>query len=86
MTEKPMNTPPPPPHVPDRLIRFMLTATLLVALLHTYIGMRLVPDLPGGTRVTVAAIVALLASTLLIPFGMLARFVIARQPLSDRVS
>jgi predicted MPP superfamily phosphohydrolase len=64
----------------------MLTATLMVSLLHAYIGLRLVPELPGGTMVTVAAITTLLASTLLIPFGMLARFVIVRQPLSDQVS
>jgi len=86
MEDNSTNSPPHAAGVPARLIRFMLTATLLVALLHTYIGVRLVPDLPGSTAVTVAAIVALIASTLLIPFGMLARFVIARQPLSDRVS
>ena len=86
MTDAPPNAPDASPLVPDRLIRFMLTATLLVALLHTYIGVRLLPDLPGGAGVTVAGIVALVASTLLIPLGMLARFVIVRQPLSDRVS
>ena len=72
--------------VPARMIRFMLTATTLVALMHAYIGIRLVPGLPGGTAVTTAAIIALIVSTLLIPLGMLARFVIQRQPLSDRVS
>ena len=72
--------------VPVRMIRFMLTAATLVALLHAYIGFRLVPDLPGGAPVMIIAIFVLIASTLLIPLGMLARFVIARQPLSDRVS
>jgi len=86
MSETPVNPPDPPPHVPARLIRFMLTATTLVALMHSYIGLRLLPDLPGGLAVSVAAIVALLASAVLIPLGMLARFVIERQPLSDRVS
>jgi len=86
MSENPVKPSDPSPHVPARLIRFMLTATTLVALLHSYIGVRLLPDLPGGATVTVVAIVALVASALLIPFGMLARFVIVRQPLSDRVS
>ena len=86
MSETPVKQSDPPPQVPARLIRFMLTATALVALLHSYIGVRLLPDLPGGASVTVVAIVALVASALLIPFGMLARFVIVRQPLSDRVS
>ena len=72
--------------VPDRLIRFVLRATLILALLHAYIGWRLLPDLPGGTGVTAAGIILLVASTLLIPWGMLARFLIQRQPLSDRVT
>ena len=42
--------------VPDRLIRFVLRATLILALLHAYIGWRLLPDLPGGTGVTAAGI------------------------------
>ena len=72
--------------VPVRLIRFMMAATTLVALMHAYVGIRLLPELPGGAAVSVIAIIALIASTLLIPLGMLARFVIRRQPLSDRVS
>ena len=72
--------------VPAGMIRFMLTATTLVALMHAYIGIRLVPDLPGAAAMTTAAITLLIVSTLLIPLGMLARFVIQRQPLSDRVS
>ena len=86
MSENPVEPSDPSPHVPARLVRFMLTATLLVALLHGYIGVRLLPDFPGGASVAAAAIFALVASALLIPFGMLARFVIVRQALSDRVS
>lgn len=86
MSKKPKAVSHSEPGVPARMIRFMLTAATLVALTHAYIGIRLVPDLPGGAAVTGAAIVALIASTLLIPLGMLARFVIQRQPLSDRVS
>ena len=74
------------PHIPDRLIGFVLRATLIMALLHAYIGWRLLPDLPGGTVVAGIGVAALVVSTLLIPWGMLARFLIARQPLSDRVT
>ena len=74
------------PHVPDRLIGFVLRATLILALLHAYIGWRLLPDLPGGTVVVGTGVAVLVLSTLLIPWGMLARFLIARQPLSDRVT
>lgn len=78
--------PRPTPHIPDRLIHFILRATLILALLHAYIGWRLLPDLPGGAGVVGAGVTLLLLSTLLIPWGMLARFVIARQPLSDRIT
>jgi hypothetical protein len=44
------------------------------------------PDLPGGAVVFAAGVAVLALSTLLIPWGMLARFVIARQPLSDYVT
>ena len=39
-----------------------------------------------GAGVFVAGVGVLALSTLLIPWGMLARFVIARQPLSDYVT
>ena len=71
------------PHVPDRLIHFVLRATLILALLHAYIGWRVLPDLPGGTGVFAAGVGLLALSTLLIPWGMLARFVIARQKLHN---
>ena len=74
------------PHIPDRLVGFVLRAALILALLHAYIGWRLLPDLPGGTVVAGIGVAALVVSTLLIPWGMLARFLIARQPLSDRVT
>ena len=82
----PDNAPRSTPHVPDRLIHFVLRATLILALLHAYIGWRLLPDLPGGTVVAGIGVAVLVLSTLLIPWGMLARFLIARQPLSDRVT
>ena len=82
----PDNAPRSPPHVPDRLIHFVLRATLILALLHAYIGWRLLPDLLGGTGVFTTGVGVLALSTLLSPWGMLARFVIARQPLSDYVT
>lgn len=82
----PDNAPRSTPHVPDRLIHFVLRATLILALLHAYIGWRLLPDLLGGTGVFTTGVGVLALSTLLIPWGMLARFVIARQPLSDYVT
>lgn len=72
--------------IPVRLVRFALTVTVLLALLHTYIGWRLLPDLPLDLGEKIAGGGLLALSTLLIPMGMLARFAIARQPLSDRVS
>lgn len=53
--------------------RFFLTVYLLLALLHMYIGLRLIPALPGGTAVQVTTGLFLLASTALIPQGLLAR-------------
>ncbi|MFT3847498.1 MAG: metallophosphoesterase [Propionivibrio sp.] len=72
--------------VPGRLVRFILRAVLILALLHVYIGWRLLPDLPGGTGAVGAGAALLTLSLLLIPWGMSARFLIARQPLSDRVT
>jgi hypothetical protein len=53
--------------MPARLNRFALTVTVLSAVLHAYIGWRLLPAL----------------STLLIPLGMFARFLIRRHALAD---
>lgn len=58
---------------------------VLLALLHAYIGWRILPDLPVGTATRVAGGVGLLISFVLIPAGLLAHS-IRRQPLSDRVA
>lgn len=57
----------------------------LLALLHTYIGARLLPAMPvpGFVQAVGAAILA--ASVLLIPAGLLS-YLIRRQPLADRVA
>jgi hypothetical protein len=62
--------------------RVILTMFALVLLLHGYIGLRLVPDLPAGGRVF-ALFLAL--SALLAPSGLLARAIAAPQ-LSRTVS
>ncbi|HEY6640992.1 metallophosphoesterase [Povalibacter sp.] len=65
--------------------RSFLTAIAVLVLLHFYIGSRLLPDLgltPLGWAIGVAVLVA---SSLLMPLGMMTRS-IERQSLADRVS
>lgn len=62
----------------------LIPLVLLSALLHFYIGMRLVPAL-SGSEAALAVTVLLAASALLMPLGLLARSV-ARQPLADRLT
>ena len=80
------HTPPPPAKVRGRLRRFAQTVLPVLALLHAYIGWRLLPALPIGHLGTGVGIMLLIASTLLMPMGLLARFVITRQALADRIS
>jgi predicted MPP superfamily phosphohydrolase len=68
-----------------RPYRFILFATTLLALLHTYIGVRLLPDLPAGTTGRALAVMALCLSCLLMPMGVLARFIRGR-PLAERLA
>jgi len=56
-----------------------------VLLLHLYIGLRLLPDMPFGTLGVAALGGWLIVSTSLTPLGLLARR-IKRQPLSDRLA
>ena len=68
-----------------RLSRRFLTAIALLALIHVYIGLRLLPPLPIGTTGYVIGAVALLASCLMIPLAVFARS--ARNPQwSDRLA
>ena len=62
-----------------------LPLVLISALIHTYIGWRLLPDLALGSAGIIGGISALLLSCLLIAAGLLARS-IRRQPLSDRLA
>lgn len=66
-------------------LRFLLTVLALSASLHGYIGLRLLPALdPGGVALTLA-LLFLVASTLLIPAGMAARFVVRSPDTADRI-
>jgi uncharacterized protein len=56
-----------------RVSRSFLTAALLFALLHLYIGLSVVPDLPGGAVVQVPAIGVVVASFVVMPLGLLTR-------------
>ncbi|WP_024303503.1 metallophosphoesterase [Pseudogulbenkiania sp. MAI-1] len=65
--------------------RFILIATSLLVLLHAYIGLRLLPDLPIGTAGRVVGGMVLLLSCVLMPLGLMTR-AIERQPLADRLA
>jgi predicted MPP superfamily phosphohydrolase len=63
----------------------MLRLISFVLLLHLYIGLRLLPDMPFGTLGVAGMSMWLIVSASLIPLGLLARR-IKRQPLSDRLA
>jgi predicted MPP superfamily phosphohydrolase len=65
-----------------RPILFLSVFFSLILVLHGYIGVRLLSDLPIGFNGHLTGIILLIISSSLIPLGMLARF-IKRQPLSD---
>lgn len=77
---------PAPARIPAQLRRFALTVIPLVGGLHAYIGWRLLPALPTGTAGLLVGVLLLSLSALLIPAGMMARFLVARQALADRIS
>ena len=61
-----------------------LTLFGLSAVLHAYVALRLIPDLAAFPAAGFLLAAVLLASTLLIPMGLMARR-IARPPLADRL-
>lgn len=69
-----------------RYLGFALTATGLLAGGHAYLAWRLLPALATGPAGWLSGGALLLLSTLLIPLGMLARFLVPRQALADRLS
>ncbi|WP_109585225.1 metallophosphoesterase [Cupriavidus plantarum] len=64
--------------------RAILFSALTPILLHTYIGVRLVPDLPGPMAIKIAFAMFLAISALLVPAGMRARRY--EPPWADRIS
>jgi predicted MPP superfamily phosphohydrolase len=75
-----------PPRLPAHLRRFLLIILPIVAALHAYLGWRLLPALPLGPLATGLAVLLLAGSTLLIPLGLLARFLRLRESDADRLS
>lgn len=70
----------------SRLWHFALTVVPVLGALHAYIGWRLLSVLPIGATGTSVGIFLLGISTLLIPAGLLARYLLARPTLADRVT
>lgn len=68
-----------------RRTSFFTRAIVIGVLLHIYVGVRLIPELPIGLPYRILAACALVASCGLIPLGMLARS-FERQPLGDRIA
>lgn len=63
------------------LVRFILIGILL----HIYVGLRLIPDMPIDMTGRWLCALWLVLSIFLIPLGMLAR-TIKQQPLGDRLA
>lgn len=64
---------------------FLVRIILIGILLHIYVGLRLIPDMPVESTTRLLCALWLVASIFLIPLGMLARS-IQRQPLGDRLA
>jgi len=65
--------------------RFPFVILALLALLHAYIGLRILPDLPTTRAISMLGTLWLLVSWTLIPLGLRTPM-LARQPLSDRIA
>jgi predicted MPP superfamily phosphohydrolase len=66
--------------------RFSFVVILsLLGLLHAYVGLRILPDMPVAPAMRVLGVLWLIASFVLVPAGLMAPM-IRRQPLSDRVA
>ncbi|MCK4120445.1 metallophosphoesterase [Ralstonia nicotianae] len=72
--------------LPSGARRFLVTALLLMIGLHLYIGWRLLPDLGLNRTGWTAGVVFLCVSSLMIPSGMAARFLVRSTELADRIS
>jgi predicted MPP superfamily phosphohydrolase len=65
--------------------RALIVISALLALLHAYIGWRILPALPVAPSVRLLGALLLVLSFVLVPAGLLSRS-IKRQPLSDRLA
>lgn len=82
-----MNRSPTSHHaLPGRFRHALWRVLPLIGGLHAYIGWRLLPALDLGAAGLALAISGLVISTCLVPLGLLARFVVDRQALADRLS
>jgi predicted MPP superfamily phosphohydrolase len=70
----------------QRLRRFMLNVLPILLGLHIYIGWRLLPALPLAMPGLVVCSLALVLSVVLLPMGMMARFVVTSPRWADRLS
>ena len=75
-----------PVELPGRLRRTLWRILPLIGALHAYIGWRLLPPLELGMAGWAVAIGGLAISTCLVPLGLLARFVVSRPVLADRLA
>lgn len=66
-----------------RAVRHILP---LMIILHAYVGWRLLPALDFGGGGQLVGIALLSVSAVLVPLGMLARFVVSRQDVADRLN
>lgn len=82
----PTTTPTPPAVLPQRLRQALWRILPIIAALHAYIGWRLLPPLDLGPAALVTAIAGLVLSTVLVPLGLLGRFLGLRQAQADRLS
>jgi len=77
----------PRPHsLPSRLRRVLWRFLPVIGGLHAYIGWRLLPAFDLPTPGLVLAIAGLVISTCLVPLGLVARYLVERQPLADRLA
>lgn len=72
--------------LPGRLRRALLRFLPLIGGLHAYIGWRLLPAFDLGAVGWTLAIAGLVISSFLVPLALLARFIVTRQDLADRLS
>jgi len=82
-------SPRPSPHPsvpPERLRRALWRFLPFIGGLHAYIGWRLLPAFDLGASALTLAIGGLLISAVLVPLGLLARFVVDRPALADRLA